>query len=127
MIKQSELNVFNLHYTDRCNYRCRYCFVETNINKEEMSLDELKEIVVKIKDYFIERDMQDGRINLVGGETLLDKPFLFQLVDFIRMQNILVSIVTNGSKIEEDFIKKINGKVDMIGISVDSLDDDTNK
>ena len=45
------------------------------------------------------------KINLAGGEPVL-YPFLSELVDLIRSFGFTVSIVSNGSLIDEVFLKK---------------------
>ena len=115
-------NVVNLHFIDRCNYSCRYCFVKKE--NKCLSLEQIKNIVDNIKKYFDENKL-DGRINLVGGEIFLfDK--LQEVIDYIYNKNIRVSIVTNGRLLTKEFICNNKGKLETIGISVDSLNRDTN-
>jgi radical S-adenosyl methionine domain-containing protein 2 len=99
-----------------------YCFVK----KEncELSFEELKIVVDKIKIYFDKYNIK-GRINLAGGEPLLSRN-IDRLIDFIYSKDIEVSIITNGYYLDETFINKHKNQIKTIGISVDSLDYDTN-
>ena len=118
-----KLNVINFHFIDYCNYSCKYCFVKKE--NKMLSLDECMKVVDNINDYFLANNISDGRINLVGGEVFIAK-YLDELIDYIYKKNIKVSIVTNGFLLNESFIKRNSKKLDMIGISVDSLDNYTN-
>lgn len=115
-------NVINLHFTDICNYSCCYCFVKKE--NKCLSLKQIKKIVDNIKKYFDENEL-NGRINLVGGEVFLFN-HLQKVIDYIYKANIKVSIVTNGSLLTKEFIINNKEKLETIGISVDSLNQETN-
>lgn len=115
-------NVINLHFTDICNYSCCYCFVKKE--KKCLSLKQIKKIIDNIKKYFDENEL-NGRINLVGGEVFLFN-HLQKVIDYIYNANIKVSIVTNGSLLTKKFIINNKEKLETIGISVDSLNQETN-
>jgi radical S-adenosyl methionine domain-containing protein 2 len=65
------------------------------------------------------------RINLAGGEPLM-VPYLQALIDYINEVQMECSIITNGSLLTEGFIHCNRGKLSMIGISIDSMNDETN-
>ncbi|MDE6967145.1 MAG: viperin family antiviral radical SAM protein, partial [Clostridia bacterium] len=109
-----------------CNYSCVYCFAKSNIKEKELSFDKCKNVVDKIQKYFEENNIKDGRINLVGGEPLVS-PFINELIDYCFNKKIKVSIVTNGSLLTKEFIESNKKKLCMIGISIDSLNEETNK
>lgn len=113
---------FNLHFIDKCNFGCNHCFVKKE--NQELTLPEIKTIVDKIKKYFVNYNISNGRINLAGGEPLLSKN-IAEIIDYIINAGIRVSIITNGYLLTEDFVKKHN-RLYCIGISVDSLDCDVN-
>lgn len=112
----------NLHFTDYCNFACKHCFV--NKNGKELSLDKIKIIVDKLADYKEKHGIQ-LRINLAGGEPLLSKN-IQTIIDYIYSKGIDVSIITNGYYLTEEFIINNKDKLSMIGISVDSLNHNTN-
>lgn len=112
----------NLHFTDFCNYHCKHCFVKKE--NYELSLDELKTVVDKIHKYFSDNNIK-GRINLAGGEPLMSRN-IDKLIEYISSKNIEVSIITNGYYLDEIFIERHKNQISTIGISVDSLDYDTN-
>lgn len=115
-------NVVNLHFIDFCNYKCAYCFVKKE--NHMLTLEQIMTIVDNVKEYFDKHKLQ-GRINLVGGEIFLFND-LQKVIDYIYSKNIKVSMVTNGSLLTEEFIMENKDKLETIGISVDSLDENTN-
>ena len=120
---KEKINVVNLHITDYCNFNCKFCFVKKE--KFKATLEDLKICVNKIYEYFSKNNIQNGRINLAGGEPLIYNN-LVELIDYIYSKNIEVSIITNGYFLNKDFLEKVKGKVCMIGISIDSLNNDVN-
>lgn len=115
-------NIINLHFIDFCNYNCSYCFVKKE--NKILSLENIKTVIENISSYFIKNNLV-GRINLVGGEIFLCS-YLQEIIDYICKLNIEVSIVTNGSLIDEKFIINNVGKIYTIGLSIDSLNENTN-
>ncbi len=115
-------NVINFHITEKCNFRCKHCFAKFKCN-DQISLSDAKVVVDKIKEYFVINGISDGRINIAGGE-----PFLYQglgeLIEYINGKGIEVSIITNGFLLMSNFIQQYKDKISMIGISVDSLDEE---
>ncbi|MGD9909444.1 MAG: viperin family antiviral radical SAM protein [Candidatus Izemoplasmatales bacterium] len=121
---QYPFHVFNFHLTEKCNYQCKYCFAKFN-NQSELNLKQWKEAVDLTNQYFIRNNIRNGRINLAGGEPLI-LPFLDELIDYIHSLDIIVSIITNASLLTEEKIQKWIGKVDTIGVSIDSINYKTN-
>ena len=105
--------VINLHYTDICNYRCRFC--HSRFSKTPLGLEEWKRIIANII-----KDVDVRRFNLAGGEPLA-APFAQELIDHIHGLGIPVSIITNGSLLTPSWIHANQNKLSMIGISVDAL------
>ncbi len=63
------------------------------------------------------------KINIAGGEPML-YPHLDELCRLLKSMGFIVSIVSNGSLMTEEWISKVSGVVDCIGISIDSPDED---
>lgn len=116
-------NVVNFHFVDYCNYHCCYCFVK-KANRMTSFLN-IVNIVDNIAEYFKNLKVR-GRINLVGGEIFMCS-YLQQIIDYIYSKDIDVSIVTNGYLLTKEFIERNKTKICCIGISVDSLNLETNK
>ena len=113
---------FNLHFTDFCNFHCKHCFVKKN--GKELSFEDIMIIGKKLADYKKKNNI-NVRVNLAGGEPLLSKN-IQSIIDYLCSLELEVSIITNGYYITDDFIITNKNKLSMIGISVDSINHDTN-
>lgn len=118
------MNVINLHLTHSCNYSCTYCFGKFS-DKNTIGYENFCKIIDEISQYFKSQKIKDGRINIAGGEPLLC-PYLDKLIEYINLQDIKVSIITNASSLTVERIMGWAGQVSCIGISVDSLSKETN-
>lgn len=67
-----------------------------------------------------------AEFNIAGGEPML-YPGLVELVQYIRDKGVKVSLITNGSLMDEEWIKSYAGMYETIGFSVDSINDETNR
>lgn len=110
----------NLHILEACNFRCRQCFSKFGTEKL-LSVEDWKKI---IDNCIAGADVTE--FNIAGGEPML-YPGLAELVKYIRSKGVKVSLITNGSLMDEEWIKNYAGLYETIGFSVDSLDDETNK
>ena len=121
--KNTNLNmnekVINLHYIDICNYRCRFCYAR--FGTTPLSLEDWKKII----DHIV-CDVKVKRFNLAGGEPLA-APYAQGMIDYIHELGVDCSIITNGSLLTPEFIRRNTGKVSMIGISVDGLSEEENR
>lgn len=54
-------------------------------------------------------------------------PGLVELVQYIRDKGVKVSLITNGSLMDEEWVKNCAGMFETIGFSVDSINDETNR
>ena len=113
---------FNLHFIDHCNFGCKHCFVKKE--GKELTFEQIKIIGEKLADYQKKHNVKI-RVNLAGGEPLLSKNIQL-IIDYLFELGLEISIITNGYYLTEDFIKKNQEKLSMIGISVDSLSHETN-
>ncbi|MBU1143914.1 MAG: viperin family antiviral radical SAM protein [Firmicutes bacterium] len=118
------VDVINFHLTEKCNYMCAYCFAKFN-NEQEFTVEEWIKTVDIVNEYFKKNAILNGRINLAGGEPLVVN-YLDELIDYINSLDIKVSIITNISLLTKEKIRAWIGKVDTIGISIDSLNRETN-
>ena len=106
--------VINLHFTDACNFRCKFC--HSHFGMTPLTLNNWKQIIDNIM-----KDVKVKRFNLAGGEPMA-APYVQELIDYIHSVNVDCSIITNGSLLDADFIRRNKGKLSMIGISVDGVD-----
>ena len=117
-----EIPSVNFHLWEPCNMRCRFCFATFQDVKREMNLPKghLPEkdcisVIDRIAEYGFEK------INFVGGEPTLC-PWLPSLIAQAKGYGMVTSIVTNGSIITDQWLDDLNGSLDWIGLSIDTVD-----
>jgi radical S-adenosyl methionine domain-containing protein 2 len=99
--------------------KCRVCYAR---NKEltPLSRDEMIAIVRKAANYGFRK------INFVGGEPTLCH-WLGDLIVEAKRLGLTTSIVTNGTLLNDDWLNSMRGKLDWLGVSIDSLSSETNR
>lgn len=127
--------VVNLHVTERCNYRCTYCFGKWGLLQEssaEASVwadkADAYRIMWELANMFRRNRGTDSpiRFNFVGGEPAL-LPTIEDLIGFAREElSTRVSYVTNGLMLRTLDAEQTAQKIDIIGISIDSSRQSTN-
>lgn len=104
----------NLHLIEACNYRCRHCFAHFD-KHNVLGKDKWQAI--------IDNTVKSGMVssfNFAGGEPLL-YPNLTSLAEYARSLGCDCSVITNGSCINEDWIKNNAHLFSTIGFSLDSF------
>lgn len=104
----------NLHILEACNFRCRQCFSKFGTEK----LLPVKDWEKIVDNCIAGADVAE--FNIAGGEPML-YPGLVELVKYIRDKGVKVSLITNGSLMNEEWIKNYAGMYETIGFSVDSI------
>lgn len=110
----------NLHILETCNFKCRQCFSKFGTEK----LLPVKDWEKIVDNCIAGADVTE--FNIAGGEPMLYSE-LVELVKYIRDKGIKVSLITNGSLMNEEWIKNYAWMYETIGFSVDSINDDTNR
>ena len=123
--------VINLHVTERCNYRCRYCFGHWGVTTErsaEQSVFADTKTATKIMTELANEFTSEGglRFNFVGGEPGL-LPNIADLVDVGRALGARTSYVTNGLMLRRFDAAWTAANIDVVGLSVDSAHRLTNR
>lgn len=86
----------------RCNYSCNFCHAEYKKEIIDIPLKALLLKIILLKKRWVET------ILLSGGESSLEKHF-FEIISFIKKQDLDFGIVTNGSTIcSEAFLNKLD-------------------
>ncbi|SPQ23844.1 291a82db-4b1b-41a7-9672-37340e864fbb [Thermothielavioides terrestris] len=111
----------NYHFTRQCNKSCGFCFHTAttshieNLERQQAALRLLAQAGMR-------------KINFAGGEPFLYPKALGAMIDFCKRELRLesVSVVTNGSLVREDFLRRHAGQLDILAVSCDSFDEQTN-
>ena len=113
------------HYIDRekcilCGKCVNECVGALEICGKEMSIDEIVKEVKKDKDYY---DNSNGGVTISGGEPLMHKDFLLNLLKKLKENNINVCIETSGYS-NFNIIKEINEFVDIFLYDIKETNDE---
>lgn len=116
------LKSVNYHFTRKCNYECGFCF-HTAKTSFVLPIEKMK-IGLRI---LAENGMK--KLNLSGGEPFLYPHIVGPIIQYCKEELHLesVSIVSNGSKIKEKFFIQYGKYLDILAVSVDSFDENTNR
>ena len=120
-LEPSPFESVNFHFTRVCNYSCKFCF-HTAKSSRISSLEDAKTVLCLL------RDAGMKKINFAGGEPFTKPEYLGELVQYCKEELLLpvVTIVTNGSKITEEWLRAFGKFVDIVAVSCDSAENDTN-
>lgn len=113
------------HLWKHCNMRCKFCYATfQDIAKDYLPKGhQTKAETLQMVRYLAEAGVE--KITFAGGEPTLCK-WLPELVIEAKAQGLTTSIITNGSRITDAYLDRFEGKLDWMGISIDSLDGNVN-
>ena len=117
-----EIPSVNFHPWEPCNMQCGFCFATFQDVKREMNLPKghlPKKDCISVIDLIAEHGFE--KFNFAGGEPTLC-PWLPSLIAQAKGYGMVTSIVTNGSKITDQWLDDLNGSLDWIGLSIDTVD-----
>lgn len=105
----------------RCNYECHFCF-HTNKNEFILPLEDAKHGLRMLSDAGMKK------LNISGGEPFLQPRYIGDAFKFCKEELHIesCSVVSNGSKVTEKWLDTYGKYLDVMAISCDSFDVDTN-
>jgi radical S-adenosyl methionine domain-containing protein 2 len=126
-----ELTV-NWHILEACNYDCYYCYAKygqkplfarsyVSVLQELASLADKR---IRLANGWVHAEQI--KINFAGGEPLLIKN-IGEAIEYANKIGLNPSIITNGSLLSDSFIKQYSSMLSVIGVSIDSLHEETNR
>ena len=107
------LESINFHFWPYCNFNCKYCFACFNSSNPKLSFNQCIEIINEVSNAGFKK------INFAGGEPTLS-PYLGYLLIHSKKLGLINSIISNGTGINKNFLRKLSKSIDWIGLSIDS-------
>lgn len=106
-----------LNVTEKCNLRCKMCYWwKKDLKGEELSEKDILGIIEDMKDWGV------NRINLSGGESLLRKNIVFNVLSLCNEYGIETGLVTNGWLLDEKTADQLVMRgLARISISIDGI------
>lgn len=119
-IKQTLIPSVNFHLWEPCNMRCKFCFATfQDVKSSILPKGHLpKSEAIKIIDELANAGF--SKITFVGGEPTLC-PWIGDLIVRAKNNGLTTMIVTNGSGLNDRFFKEVDGFLDWVVISIDSI------
>lgn len=117
---------FTLHLTENCNMDCSYCI--RNKTPKDMPL----EVLYKACDLAFSKGTRAG-IVFFGGEPLLKKDLIYKAIDYCEAKSSETGIMfsckmtTNGTLLDEEFLKRASKAGMKIGLSFDGMGQDISR
>ena len=109
---EPSLRYLELQITEKCNFRCRHCFLGGK-NRSELSL---RHITAVLKEF---EEMQGLRVLITGGEPLVHRHFE-EINECLPDFSIRKVLFTNGSLLSKKVLKRLH--MNEIQISIDGLE-----
>lgn len=119
---RSALEAANFHLVKPCNMRCTFCYAtfEDAHVARMLTLAQVRTVIDRLAEGGVQK------VNFAGGEPLLFKGLRVAIAHAKRL-GMATSIITNGSLLTPAWMASVQGSLDWIGLSVDSLDAETNR
>lgn len=122
--KSKKQAVYWLHLTNRCNLRCKYCYVKKDDGK--LDFGKILPMILKIIDDCKERGFPVINFKFAGGEPLLMFPLIQEIANFIRKIqisniDIKLGLLTNGTLINSSVAKFLRSEEIFTSVSLDGL------
>ena len=112
-MKFNNMNI-TIDITTKCNLRCKHC--RTNSIEHELSLDELKIIIEKCKDF------KPMGVFISGGEPLIRKDIVEVVKETKKLAPVTI-LNTNSLLLTEDLLKElIDAGLNYIQVSLDGIE-----
>ncbi|MBI4983539.1 radical SAM protein [Candidatus Woesearchaeota archaeon] len=119
------------HLTDRCDLRCKHCYIPHTIKsgalRPELSTEKVKEIIDQYSTWLSEWRIR-GEINFSGGNPLMYESF-FDLARYTSNKGIRVNVLGNPTSLleKETLLKLKEVKVSKYQVSIDGLEENHEK
>lgn len=109
---QPSLRYLELQITDRCNLRCKHCYIGDK-TPQELSVKQIRAILKEFE------EMQGLRLMITGGEPLLHSNFdaINEILPDFLIRTVLF---TNGLLMNKNLLRHLH--VDEIQVSIDGLE-----
>ena len=109
----------NWHLEAYCNYACSFCYAPLAEQRliPLLSEEEGTSMIEDLSSSGVEK------INFVGGEPMLHQ-HLKEWIVAAKSCGLTTSIVSNGTRMTEDWLTKMRPHLDWLGLSIDASNDE---
>ncbi|WP_211365307.1 viperin family antiviral radical SAM protein [Polyangium fumosum] len=113
----------NYHLWKPCNMRCRHCFATfDDIAATDLPRGHLPRAAsIRVVELLAERFR---KITFAGGEPTLC-PWLPELIEVAKERGAVTMLVTNGTRLKNEVLASLQGRLDWLTLSIDSVSEET--
>jgi len=106
-----------LYLSERCNLRCRHCWVSPQALEDED--EQVMDLAVLTRTIAAAKELGLGAVKLTGGEPFLRKDIV-ELLRFLHGEGLNIDIESNGTLIDRDMARVIKEcEVRQVSVSLD--------
>lgn len=114
------MNSVKWELTQRCNLKCKHCFVGKIDYEQDMGIDDAKEMLNRMKASGV------GEVVLSTKEPLA-YPYICEVLEYCAELNLYVTLVTNGTLITDQILRCLAlCKVKNLSVSLEGISAETN-
>ena len=119
------VSLMYLNITTKCNLLCEYCFIEQATQSQNrvmrMSTNTARVAIDKFVEEIDAKNDGLGEIIIYGGEPTLNRKVLMDSISYARARkpDLKISIVTNGTLLDEKLVKFLSENLIGVGLSLD--------
>lgn len=98
--------------TEKCNFRCYYCYAENLRKQGDLELHQIKKILDQLHN--------EGVIFLefTGGEIMI-RPDFIDIIEYAREKEFIISLYTNGSYLNNEILNVLKkAKIRFVALSL---------
>jgi len=115
----TKLRGIDVNLNNACNFKCEHCFTEAPSGKnvkERLDVKTIEDLANQAHELGIfEFDLQ-------GGELLIDKPYLYEVIEAIKPERFYLYVTTNGYFLDRKTAQKFAQLgVSRVSVSIDSM------
>ncbi len=116
-----EIPSVNFHLWQPCNMKCGFCFAGfLDVKQEILPKGHLnREDCIRVVSLLVRASFD--KINFAGGEPTLC-PWLPELIHTAKNGGMTTAVVTNGTRITDEWLDTVKGQLDWIALSIDTVD-----
>lgn len=116
----TQLRVLELVYSNACIFKCKHCSTRAPLGENAANLMPLDKVASLAKEA---DELGIYEWNFHGGELLINKPRLFELIKVVDPSKFYMFLTSNGYLLDrETAFELAEAGIDRVSVSIDSLD-----